>query len=537
MATHTPESRLSAWLRRWCILVGAAAALLPAMVWLSADYGVTWDEPARQRYGLRIWEFYQGRHGYERFPADGTHLYAGLFDVTAVALQKALPFDPYVIRHALNAVFGWVGIACCGALAARLGGRRAGLLAMLLLALAPRYFGHSMNNPKDIPFAALAAASLVPIAAIRPQYPWLPPRVAAGLAITIGLALSVRPGGLLLLLYAGGALAFAIARARDFALRRLLITAATFTAVALVATTIPLPVWPWLQQHPYAGLLEAVAGVSRFDWNGRVLFDGQSIRAAGVPWSYVPVWLLYTTPPVVLLGALLSLARLRRSPGRVAAGGLWFACLFPVAYVIAKESTLYDGIRHLLFILPPLIALAALGWTWLIDRTSGAGRLAAALLLAVGLAEPLVFQMRNHPNQVVYFNHLLGGPRAAFGRFDLDYWGNCLRQAVVEAEALAREAEMVVLVSGRRLQLLQLNAARTHVVRGIPARLERHHLEVTLFRGPPSGLAKAAARRDVVYRIAMADGTPICSVTRGPRFAELRRRLPAGFRRPSPESR
>ena len=34
--------------------------LLPVMVLLSTDYGVTWDEHPRQAYGEQVWQFYAG---------------------------------------------------------------------------------------------------------------------------------------------------------------------------------------------------------------------------------------------------------------------------------------------------------------------------------------------------------------------------------------------------------------------------------------------------------------------------------------------
>lgn len=44
--------------------------------------------------------------------------------------------------------------------------------------------------------------------------------------------------------------------------------------------------------------------------------------------------------------------------------------------------------------------------------------------MVVGIAEPVFFQIRNHPSQYVYFSPPVGGPRAAFGRYKMDYWGN-----------------------------------------------------------------------------------------------------------------
>src|SRR5262245_11863930 len=44
----------------WWVFVAVAAILLPVMVLASFDFGVTWDEKARHRYGELIWEFFRG---------------------------------------------------------------------------------------------------------------------------------------------------------------------------------------------------------------------------------------------------------------------------------------------------------------------------------------------------------------------------------------------------------------------------------------------------------------------------------------------
>ena len=270
---HTERSERFA---RWILALGLAA-VLAVMVGVSRDYGATWDELPRQAYGERIVRFYRGEIGMERFPADGSHLYGGLFDVAVVGFQNVLPFDKYNVRHGVTAVAGWLGILACALVAARLGGPWAGVLAVLLAATAPRYFAHSMNNPKDIPFAAFAGLTLVGLCSIRPSYPYLPVRVASGLAVAIGLALAVRPGGVLFLFYAAGAVAIAVVRQRDVRVRHLLVTAAMLALVTAVATTIPLAVWPWLQTRPYVGLIEAVRGVSHFEWKGLMLFNGRDV--------------------------------------------------------------------------------------------------------------------------------------------------------------------------------------------------------------------------------------------------------------------
>jgi hypothetical protein len=231
-------------------------------------------------------------------------------------------------------------------------------------------------------------------------------------------------------------------------------------------------------------------------------------------------------PLVVLAGAALSLAVMAsRSPSRVAAAGLAGAVIFPIAYVVAKQSTLYDGLRHLLFIVPPLAALAAVGWHALLTSRRRWVATGAMLALAIGVVEPVIFSIRNHPNQVVYFNPIVGGPRRAVGQFELDYWGNCLFQAQRRAAALAREAGMPVIVSGARWRMMNANAGRLPQLVVRRPEDAAHHLEIVLHRGSRSEVLGILRRGDLVARIETADGATLCSILPGPAYAELEARL------------
>lgn len=525
-AVTSPERRWRA--AAWTI----AAGLLPLMLWLSRDFGVTWDEIHRQANGERIWLLYQGIVREPVTPAE--HLYGGLFDVLAVALQPRLPLDLYDTRHLLNAFFGWLGVVGCGLVAARAGGARAAALAMLLLAALPPYFGHAMNNPKDAPFAAMAALVLAAIAWLPDRYPFLGSRQVIALGIAIGLTLAVRPGGLLFLPYAALWVLSLLWIARERHVGRIAVTGAALIVVLLLASIVPMPVWPYLWERPFVGILEAVEGVSHYEWHGTVLFNGRDVPSTAVPWTYVPLWLVVTTPPVVLAGAAGSLVAMT-SAGirRRIVLGLWFAVVFPAAYVIARNSTLYDGIRHLLFILPPLAALAALGWDTVLRRTRLPARAGVTLLLVLGLIEPIRYQVLNHPHQAVYFQPLAGGPQAAFSRFELDYWGNCLYPAMRDAAHLARATAAPVTISGRQDRQLLLNAPRVPEVAVVPPRLARHELEINMMRGRRAHLRAYTQRDDVVWWVTTSDGAKLCAVLRGPEFGRLERRLEArGVRLP-----
>jgi hypothetical protein len=93
---------------------------------------------------------------------------------------------------------------------------------------------------------------------------------------------------------------------------------------------------------------------------------------------------------------------------------------------------MYNGVRHFLFVLPPLAVLGGLAGAFVIEATAQWSRVATvatALVLLAGLAVPVVEMVRLHPFEYTHFNMLSGGTRAARERYMLDYWGLAFKQA------------------------------------------------------------------------------------------------------------
>jgi hypothetical protein len=106
--------------------------------------------------------------------------------------------------------------------------------------------------------------------------------------------------------------------------------------------------------------------------------------------------------------------------------------LLPILVTVLTRPAMYNGIRHFVFVLPPLAVLGGLAAGWIADRLQPYGRLAlsaGAAVLAIGLALPVVAMARLHPYEYVHFNWLAGGVRAAQSQYMLDYWGLALKQA------------------------------------------------------------------------------------------------------------
>ena len=171
----------------------------------------------------------------------------------------------------------------------------------------PRYVGESMNNPKDLPFAALMLAALYYIVTVRPAYPYMSWAHAAKLAAAIALTVNVP---------VDGTRPARVRRAGDgrrrLRVRRLVAghvwrrTAARFALVAVAALVGGTAFWPWAQEQPLVRPFEAFFTASGFSWGNPSLFGGRDLAAADLPWHYLPTWLLISVPPVVLLGAALS---------------------------------------------------------------------------------------------------------------------------------------------------------------------------------------------------------------------------------------
>lgn len=449
---------------RWRVRVGwdelaltlFAVLLILALVTFK-DYGVTWDEDAQNWYGVAVLNYYLSGftdHSYMRLY--DLFYYGSIFDTVAAALNHVSPFGTFETRHLLNALIGIVGIVGTWKLGRGLGGPRAGFVAALFLALTPNYYGQMFNNPKDVPFAASMVWALYYLVCAIRQLPRPDWRLGAKLGLAAGFALAVRVGGLLIFGYIGVALlGFGLWRLAES--RRVAPALGEcwaggwrlFLPAIAVAYPVMLLFWPWAQQSPLINPVRALLYFSHEIFPYGTLFDGHYIPAADLPWTYLPTYIVLALPELVLLlfavAPVVALVPLRRADawrdrGRVL--GLFmlgFAIVFPVAYAIAIQAVLFDGMRHFIFVLPPIAVAAALAAEQALvtlARQSWRPWIYGALTL-YGAYHVAVMAML-HPDEYVYYNAFVGGTRGAQGLFKLDYWANSYAEDVSALENYLR---------------------------------------------------------------------------------------------------
>jgi len=414
-----------------------------------ADYGTTWDEPRQQRYGELLLDYYRtlgadrsSLHYFDLFR------YGPAFDLLVALLQQVSPLPTYAVRHLITAAVGLLGLGGTWLLARTLAGPRAGFLALVLLSAAPDWYGHMYFNPKDVPFATAMVWALYALVRLLGGLPRLRLGALLGFGLAAGLAMAIRVGGGVVFAYAGLLLvAWTVIAVRRRTPPPIAFTAGGLGALGLVgagtlAAGLTLALWPWAQQDPVDNVLTALRTFSDFPFDTRFVYAGEVVSSADLPWHYLPVMLLVRLPEPVLVGlALVPLFALRseRSAGNSAIvwAAVALAALVPVADFLLVRPTLYDGIRHLIFILPPLVVIAAgaldRAWSGLPGRL---WEVAMALVLLGWLGAQVQALVRVHPYQYILYNGLAGGVPGANGRFELDYWGASVKEAT---EGLVRE--------------------------------------------------------------------------------------------------
>lgn len=454
--------------RKWyyaSLLTGGLLLLIAVLT--VKDYGMSWDERARFGGGDAKLMYYKNLFAGEWQPA-GNDSYPGLFDLPLAYMHAQFP--EWGTRsqkgHVWGLAFGFLGLLSAWRLTARLGGERAGFWALAFLATLPRYYGHMFMNPKDVPLAGTYLFGVWALVALFSRLPEVRWRTVCWIGIAAGLAMSTRIAGFLILCYFGffvglylmskyftgataGAASALFKDVRGWFLRGVL--------AGLIGLLILLVFWPAAHRNPLTQMSTTFGDVRQYGWDAGVLVRGQTWSSADLPADYIPYWLVVTVPEylqVLLgLGVVLGLyysMRFRIWRDRSGAGVnfaralLLFSGVFPLLYLLWQQPVLYDGMRHFLFTLPPLVCVAALTFEWLLRRAEAGSRPMLAYLLqgsSVVVALVLVVEMVSlHPYQYLYFNQASGGVPAAYLRDETDYWGLSHQEA---AEWLGEYVESI----------------------------------------------------------------------------------------------
>ncbi len=503
-------------LKRPVVLLLAVTLVIGLFVY--RDYGLTWDEPLFYAYGDAL--------GYAYTPANW---FSGHFDLTKsygpsaddhknrgpaylllarepVYLLRALGVDDPSAWHLLNFLCFLLGVYFVYRLAERLVPPWPAAAGAALFAFQPMLWGHAFINPKDMPFLVFLAGAV-----------WLGFRMVDQLIDTppasgwTGLRYTLLPALFLALATANrvlGPLAGLIVLAYLLAQRPTWRLVAWIVPYAAIAIFIVAATWPYLWEAP-TRFIDAFRFMSDNPTVLPVLFGGQVYRAYDLPRRYLPFFLAASLTefvwPAVIFGTLVGLRRLlpdRRRLLQVLLLVAWFA--LPLLYVVVRRPPMYDGMRHFLFILPPLFVLAAFTFDFLVRRAHGwlpRALVAGATLIA--LLPGLTGIVRLHPYEYTYYNSFVGSTAGAFRNYETDYWLTCYKEAVQTFNGLEtepaklyvhREAEVAAPYAAANVTILDERGAKSQISAGdfvlVNTRTNEDH---QVFRDSPTLLSVGRA--------------------------------------------
>ncbi|HEX2698325.1 MAG TPA: hypothetical protein VHM28_11510, partial [Anaerolineales bacterium] len=411
------------------------------------DYGFSWDEPLFYKYADAL--------GYAYTPANW---FSGHFDLNQsygpsgddhknrgpayllLAREPVYLIEKFNINtddawHLVNFLAFLLGVYFLYKLCERFVSPWAAFSALALFLFQPLLWGHAFINPKDPPFLVFLSGSvylgfrmvdqLVELKDSPGRQSFLQILLPAFfLGITTSIRILGPLAGLLVVGY------FLIRRpARQ--------TLLWMIFYALLSIAVMFATWPYLWESPLRFLQ-----VSQFMSDNptvlNVLFGDQLYRAYDLPRRYLPFYLFFTLTefvwPLFVLGLIAAYRKLKKDFQRSVQAGLilaWF--VIPTAYVIFRNPPNFDGMRHFLFILPPIFVFAGFAFDLLFEKVSRAW--INVLILAATLAPGVAGIIQLHPYEYAYYNSFIGGTGGAFQHYETEYWLTCYKEAVEKIDA------------------------------------------------------------------------------------------------------
>ena len=439
---------------------------------LAGDFGESWDIIFAEMRGHAAYNFYFYGFDGDQFnaavPVDGRY-YGPLADLLITIAQGSTTDAVHrlEIRTTLQALISLSCLIPIFLIAARVVSKPLALVGVALVAATPAFLGHAFINPKDSVFASVFLWALYLILECfdggrRPGYGAL-----IGLGLLLGVVTSMRyMGGYLLLLIPLVAIVLPALESEDRG--RVLNDIHSKAALHAGGATVLLLAFAISYLLSMPALLADLRIRTFFDifhkfanypWTGRVLYFGEQYPATDLPWHYLYGYMLVQLPLyyllflLTLLAALLVLPRATLRSFREFLKGdyraastvvvLIVALIIPLLLILFMHPVLYDGFRHILFLVPIfclLLYFAFLGVLANLPRFASVGMSVVAVLC---WGEAVVASARFHPYEYAYYNPLVK-PQ---GLFELDYWGTSFREVAEQLNDYGRRH------GGRKLAL------------------------------------------------------------------------------------
>jgi len=200
--------------------------------------------------------------------------------------------------------------------------------------------------------------------------------------------------------------------------------------------------WPFLWESPIKNLIWLFSSADEYLINIKVLFNGNYFNSNLLPFSYIPIWILISTPVIHLIFFIIGFFYMsKRSLGRFIniqekssysdfwRGGkerkdfyILLNFLINLFFLIFISKTFYNGWRHVYFLNVFLVYFSTFGFYLVYNNAKKIKKRSILFITALMMFFLLVGRMViYHPYQNIYFNFLVTDKIKK--EFDIDYNG------------------------------------------------------------------------------------------------------------------
>lgn len=415
------------------------------------DYGISYDETIQREHSLISYKYVKEKilqkeikDGYLGFFRDlegyEFKYYGVALQMPLVLIEDVLGFSMssrqiFLIRHIYNFLICFLGYVCFYfALKKILKNNWLALLGIMLLALYPRFYGNQFFDIKNMLFAGMSMITFWTLVNVVEYYCV---RNALFFGVAAALSANVRFMGIyflmLLLAY------FLLVDITDYVrcrvdkkqvlqepkkylkyMKKYLLVGGCYFLSWIIVTPVA-----W--ENPIKAFWLIATKMSHWT-SGSMLFNGQVITSAELPWHYLFVWFGITIPLtyqiLFVLGHIYVIEGLIQSQNKwmdMLDKYKWPICIIAlfwgnVGVVIILKAWIYIEWRHMYFVFVPFCGIVVYGIQFLIEFIS---KKLIYSFVAMCLLMQVFWSVRNHPYQYVYFN-MIGKQVAA--NFDRDSW-------------------------------------------------------------------------------------------------------------------
>ena len=396
------------------------------------DYGPSADEHIQIDSGHVIWKYLCQKFG-RKVPEpiqDVPELHgfknsfygqAATFPTVFIEAVKGFTLDSSTIiriRHYWNFFCYFTGLCCFALMTAHLtGDPRWAAVWLLIQILLPRIFGDIFYNDRDVMLISWMMIFLSSFYLFSQRPGWGTSLLCAA---AFGMTANTRIFGLCLLVFPF--LYFVFSKNRKYILLFVPASLAFWFLLSPIAWDDPL--------HAIPNAFFHFSTQQRYiDMGGeaQLLFFGKLYLETKLPWYYIPMYIIVTTPLVTLLfagaGILSTGGRIfkRKMDQRTLYGVAMLIILIVVPVVgVLFHLTFYNGLRHFYFLFLPITWLSLEGVRLVWETRKQLIRGIVILSLCISFFLTASWIAKAHPYQIIYLSPVFR--EKWIGKFDRDYW-------------------------------------------------------------------------------------------------------------------